>query len=82
MSTLQEKISNLKMMLETAESEIKSLEGGRKASSCRARKALQNIKQNVHSLRKDITTHVKSLPTKSRVKKAVSLETEIPSKDK
>ena len=58
-------------MLDTAETEIKSLEMGRKASSARARKSLQNIKTASHVLRKEITAHTKSLPTKSRSKKTV-----------
>ena len=48
--SLQEQINT---MLDTAKSEIHSLEGGRKASSARARKSLQQIK--THSLKKGIT---------------------------
>ena len=59
----------MKALLETAESEIRSLEGGRKASSARARKSLQSIKTSAHALRKSITASVKSLPTKTRAKK-------------
>ena len=64
-------MTTLKTMLENAESEIKSLELGRKASLTRARKSLQNIKTVSHNLRKEITAHTKSLPTKSRTKKTV-----------
>ena len=46
-------------MLDNAESETKSLEGGRKASSARARKSLQNIKTSCHNLRKAVTQHTK-----------------------
>ena len=53
-------------MVENCEREIKSLEGGRKASSARARKSLQNIKSTSHSLRKNIMTHTKALPVKRR----------------
>ena len=67
--SLSESIMSLRTMLDTAENEIKSLELGRKASSARARKSLQNIKTLSHSLRKEITAHTKSLPTKSRTKK-------------
>jgi hypothetical protein len=70
--SLSENITSLRTLLDTAETEIKSLEGGRKASSSRARLSLQKIKQNCHSLRKDITTHTKALPTKSRSKKVES----------
>ena len=69
--SLSESITSLRTMLDTCENEIKSLESGRKASSARARKSLQNIKTASHSLRKQITAHTKSLPTKSRTKKTV-----------
>ena len=69
--SLSTSITSLRTMLDTAENEIKSLELGRKASSARARKSLQNIKTASHVLRKEITAHTKSLPTKSRSKKAV-----------
>ena len=67
--SLSESITSLRTMLDTCENEIKSLELGRKASSARARKSLQNIKTASHSLRKEITAHTKSLPVKSRSKK-------------
>ena len=66
---LSESICGLRSMLDTCETEIKSLEGGRKASSARARKSLQNIKNSCHNLRKAVTIHTKALPTKTRVKK-------------
>lgn len=69
MASLQEQITSIRTMLDSAESEIRSLEGGRKASSARARKSLQSIKTNAHTLRKSITETVKSLPTKTRAKK-------------
>ena len=72
--SLSESITSLRTMLDTAENEIKSLELGRKASSARARKSLQNIKTASHVLRKEITAHTKSLPTKSRSKKVVEPE--------
>ena len=67
--SLSEKITSLRTMLSEAENEIKSLESGRKASSARARKSLQSIKTECHGMRKEITEHVKKLPTKQRVKK-------------
>ena len=66
---LSESICGLRSMLDNAETEIKSLEAGRKASSARARKSLQNIKNSCHNLRKAVTIHTKALPTKTRVKK-------------
>jgi hypothetical protein len=59
-------ISEIRMQLETAEREIASLEGGRKASAARARKALQIIKGLSHTLRKQVVEYSKGLPTKKR----------------
>jgi hypothetical protein len=59
-------ISEIRMQLETAEREIASLEGGRKASAARARKALQIIKGLSHALRKQVVEYSKNLPTKKR----------------
>ena len=47
------------------------LQSGRKASSARARKSLQQIKTQAHALRKGITETTKSMPTKARAKKVV-----------
>ena len=69
--SLSESITSLRTMLDTCENEIKSLESGRKASSARARKSLQDIKTSCHSLRKEITEYTRNLPIKSRVKKVV-----------
>ena len=66
--TLSESITILRSMLDNAESEVKSLESGRKASSARARKSLQAIKTGCHGLRKSITAHTKTLPVNSRRK--------------
>jgi TolA-binding protein len=65
---LSESITQMRVALDTAEAEIKSLEGGRKAASARARKSLQSIKGEAHTLRKAITTHTKGMPIKSRSK--------------
>lgn len=69
--SLSESITSLRTMLDNAETEIKSLETGRKASSARARKSLQNIKSSCHGLRKQITDHTKALPTKARAEKEI-----------
>ena len=58
-------------MLDTCESELQLLEGGRKTSSVRARKCLQDIKTACHTMRKDVTDFTQKLPTKSRVPKVV-----------
>ena len=72
--SLSESIISLRNMIDSAESEIKSLLGGRKASAARARKSLQDIKMSCHSLRKEITEYTQNLPIKSRVKKVVEPE--------
>ena len=59
-------INEIRMQLDTAEKEILSLEGGRKASAARARKSLQIIKGLAHTMRKDIVEFSRSLPVKKR----------------
>ena len=66
--SLSEQIMLMRQELDSAEKEIKSLEGGRKASAARARKSLQSLKNSSHGLRKSIVEHTKSLPVKSRKK--------------
>ena len=66
--TLSESITQIRVALDNAEAEIKSLEGGRKASSARARKSLQSIIGDAHALRKAITATTKAMPVKSRTK--------------
>ena len=66
--SLSESITQMRVALDNAEAEIKSLEGGRKAASARARKSLQSIKGDAHSLRKAITAKTKAMPVKSRTK--------------
>ena len=68
MTSLSQSITSIRTRLDNAEKEVKSLECGKKASSARARKSLQNIKTNCHSLRKNITEHTKSIPIKSKCK--------------
>ena len=71
-------ISEIRMQLEVAEKEIVSLEGGRKASAARARKALQIIKGLSHALRKQVVEYSKGLPTKKRAEVACECEPEVP----
>ena len=66
MSALSESINNIRAHLTTAEAELTSLVAGKKASSGRARKSLQQIKQLSHLLRKQIIEHTKALPTRKR----------------
>ena len=66
---LSQDITALKTLLALAEKEVKALESGKKASSARARKALQGIKSNSHKLRKDIIEHTRTLPIKKKATK-------------
>ncbi len=66
MTSLTENLANLKIHMETTDKELVSLISGRKASSARARKSLQNLKALAHTMRKQIVEHVKSLPVKSK----------------
>jgi hypothetical protein len=76
MASLSDQVLIMKQSLENVESELKSLESGKKASAPRARKALQSLKQSSHSLRKQITENVKGMPVKSRGKKEAVEEPE------
>jgi len=71
MTSLSEQITLLEGMLATAKTEVKALEGGKKSSSTRARKSLQNVKNASHVMRKNIITHTRSIPTKTRVTRPV-----------
>jgi hypothetical protein len=69
--SLKENITSLRTMLDQCEKEVQSLSSGRKVSATHARKSLQNIKASCQGLRKSITEHTKSLPTKTRTKKEI-----------
>jgi hypothetical protein len=73
--SLSDSITSLRTMLDSCASEVKSLENGRRASSCRSRLHLQNIKKSCHILRKDIMEHSKKIPVKKRQPKKVVVET-------
>jgi hypothetical protein len=67
--SLTEGINEIQTLLDQTKNEIEYLQVGRKASAPRARKHAQSIKNLAHNLRKSITSHVLTLPTKSRVRK-------------
>jgi hypothetical protein len=69
--SLSAKLAIMKANLEDCEKHIKSLESGRKSSSAKSRSMLMKIKQDSHTLRKEIIMQCKSLPVKSRAKKIV-----------
>ena len=64
----------LRSHLDEAELHLDKLESGTKASSSKARVALLKIKVIAHSLRKDITSKLQTMPTKSRPKKVAEPE--------
>jgi tryptophanyl-tRNA synthetase len=67
--SLFESITILKSQLDAAEKEIQALQGGRKASSSRARKSLMSVKSGSHDLRKQIMAHTKGMDVKKRIPK-------------
>ena len=69
--SLIDSITSLRTQLDNAESEIKSLAGGKKTASVRARKSLQTIKLGCQVLRKSVTDHTKGMVTKPRTKKEI-----------
>ena len=66
MSNLTEQMSALRTYMDTAEKELASLHACKKASSARARKALGQIKNLCHLMRKGVIEHVKTMPVKSK----------------
>ena len=76
MSNLTGAITELKTLLDQTEAEIKSLQGGKKASAQRVRKSLQDIKNTAHELRKTVVEHKKAMPTRSRIKKEEEVKAE------
>jgi hypothetical protein len=74
MTELSESITQLRVFLNSAESEINLLKTGRKSSSGHARKSLMALKNGSHALRKQIIDYQKSLPVKSRAPKLPVIE--------
>ena len=77
--SLNEEITKIQSMLDTAKTELTAFEKGNKSSAARARKSLQSIKTASHSTRKSIMERSKALPKKTRTPKvsatAVAVET-------
>ena len=78
MSNLSQSIVQLKSLVFQYETELTSLQAGRKASAARARKFLQQIKTLAHKMRGDIMIYTRDLPTKSRSVKITDIELEPP----
>ena len=69
MTSLSESVLLMKQNLAEVEEHLNKLQGGRKASSSKARASLMALKKSSHVLRSDITKYTKELPVKSRTKK-------------
>jgi tryptophanyl-tRNA synthetase len=69
MSSLSEQVLIMKKNLAEVEEHLNKLQGGRKASSSKARASLMKLKKDSHTLRSDIMKYTKDLPVKSRTKK-------------
>lgn len=74
MSSLSEQVLIMKKNLAEVEEHLNKLQGGRKASSSKARASLMKLKKDSHSLRSEIMKYTKELPVKSRVKKEPIVE--------
>jgi len=72
--SLSEQVVLMKQSLSEVEEHLNKLQGGRKASSAKARASLMKLKKDSHQLRGDIMKYTKELPVKSRTKKEVVVE--------
>jgi hypothetical protein len=70
MTSLSDQVVLMKQNLSEVEEHLNKLQGGRKASSAKARASLMKLKRDSHSLRGDIMTYTKGMPVKIRAKKA------------
>jgi hypothetical protein len=68
--SLTDQLCQIKNSIAEAERELTLLNSGRKVSASRARKQLQNVKNQSQLLRKAVIAHTKELPTKKRPVKA------------
>ena len=75
MSNLTQQFAELQSLVSQAQTELLSLQNGKKASAPRVRASLQKIKTVAQAMRGDVMTFTKDLPTKSRTKVA-PVETE------
>ena len=80
MSNLTQQFAELQSLVSQAQTELLSLQNGKKASAPRIRASLQKIKTVAQSMRGEVMQFTKELPIKSRTKVApVETEEEIPS---
>ena len=65
---LQSQILSMKQYINDAEEQLAQLQAGRKSSSAKIRSNLMKVKAASHTLRRDVITFQKALPTKKRAK--------------
>ena len=70
MTSLSDQVVLMKQNLSEVEEHLNKLQGGRKASSAKARASLMKLKKDSHLLRGEIMTYTKKMPVKTRAKKA------------
>jgi hypothetical protein len=71
MADLKEQLTKIKTHVDQCETHINKLTGGTKASASKARACLMQVKKGSHDLRGSIMEHLKTIPTKSRVKSEI-----------
>ena len=76
--SLSDQVLIMKNNLAEVEEHLNKLQGGRKASSSKARASLMKLKKDSHALRGDIMKYTKNLPVKSRTKKEPIVEQPTP----
>ena len=76
MTSLSDQVVLMKQNLAEVEEHLGKLQGGRKASSSKARASLMKLKRDSHALRGDIMTYTKAMPVKARAKKAENVPIE------
>lgn len=70
MTSLSDQVVLMKQNLSEVEEHLNKLQGGRKASSAKARASLMKLKKDSHLLRGEIMTYTKKMPVKTRARRA------------
>ena len=70
MSDFNARFTELNTLLLSAQKSAERLKGGVKCESARARADLESMKKTINVLKKEVLDYNKSMPTKSRVRKA------------
>tara|TARA_B110000902_G_scaffold256419_1_gene323185 strand:- start:884 stop:1261 length:378 start_codon:yes stop_codon:yes gene_type:complete len=76
--SLLNQLEVIKVHIATVESNLTDLEGKhRKSAAPKARRSIQDCRKLLTDLRKNIMVHVKSIPTKTRVRKVKVSEVDV-----